>query len=530
MKKAYLFAVVLLVNVGFSMVASAQSQQEEMEFKVLDSKYITKDQIFKPVKEQLNAFDKVQKMNGLVLAKNIPELQQSVLKGDFSYRDLTLFYLSRIYKYDRENPKSLNSVISINPQAIQQAEKADELLKSWSDAQKKNLPYTVIGIPILLKDNIDVAGMITTGGAAVMMDNLVSKNAILVDQLLNENAVILGKANLSEWAYYFCGTCPSGYSAVGGQTLNPYGRKVIDTGGSSSGSAVAIAAQFAVAAIGTETAGSIISPASQNSLVGVKPGSGNTDPGIIPISSYLDKAGPITRTIIDNAIVSLATTGKGFFEDVEQLKQLSNQTVKDQRIGVYKKYLTNELYSNAIELMRENGAVIIELDDKEMNLPGFLSILNADMQKDLPVYFKNRAAKKYSTWDVSTVMIENRKDSLKMMPYGQRLFSNVANDTTSVENLMAIKTSLKEKALAYYQDDIEKYDLDALVSINNYDAAIAAVAKTTLLTVPMGYNEQGVPAGLTFISITGSEYKAYTIAAAYESLAKIRKSPAGYED
>ena len=151
--------------------------------------------------------------------------------------------------------------------------------------------------------------MATTAGAVALKDNT-TDDAFMVNQLKSKGALILGKANLSEWAYFFCGDCPSGYSAVGGQTLNPYGRRIFDTGGSSSGSAVSVAANFCAAAIGSETAGSILSPASQNSVVGLKPTIGLVSrSGIVPISSTLDTAGPITKTVRDNAIVLDAIYG-----------------------------------------------------------------------------------------------------------------------------------------------------------------------------------------------------------------------------
>jgi amidase len=529
MKLNFIITIVL-IGLSFCNLGIAQSQQPQMEYKVLDSRYISKEQIFAPIINELKLFDKYAVLKDQVLGKTIPELQNSVLSGDFTYRDLTLFYLSRIYQYDRENPKSLNSVISINPEAILQAERADSLLKNLRPAELSKLPFTVMGMPILLKDNIDVAGMPTTAGAAVMMDNVVEKNARFVNNLIDQNAVILGKTNLSEWAYYFCGSCPSGYSAVGGQTLNPYGRKVIDTGGSSSGSAVAIAAEFAVAAMGTETAGSIISPASQNSVVGVKPGGYLEDPGVIPISHHLDQVGPITRSVIDNAIFSKVSIANGFFAVDQDLGELSQQTLEGMRIGVYTKYLSNESYANAIQLMRENEAIIIELEEKEIPLPRFLTILNADMKTDLTKYFKSSASAGYKSWNISTVINENKKDSINLMPYGQRLFYNVEADATPSAELSRIKENLKNTAAAYYDDDIEKYDLDTIISINNYDAAIAAVAKYMLLTVPMGYNDNGVPFGMTFISSVGMEFKAYNIAAAYEKAASIRKRPVGYFD
>ena len=138
--------------------------------------------------------------------------------------------------------------------------------------------------------------MNTTAGALALAENQPSENAFIVERLLKHKALILGKVNLSEWAYYFCEGCPLGYSAVGGQTLNPYGRKEFETGGSSSGSGVAVAANYAVAASGTETAGSILSPSSKNSVVGLKPTVGLLSrSGIVPISSTLDTPGPMTQ-------------------------------------------------------------------------------------------------------------------------------------------------------------------------------------------------------------------------------------------
>src|SRR5690606_23680601 len=197
-----------------------------------------------------------------------------------------------------------NSVISLNPKVIEQAKQKDKEFKN------KRLKHPIFGMPILLKDNINTADMPTTAGAVVFQNNQ-TDDAFIVKQLKDKGALILGKANLSEWAYFFCGECPSGYSAIGGQTLNPYGRRVIDTGGSSSGSGVSVAANFCAAAIGSETAGSILSPASQNSVVGLKPTVGLLSrSGIVPISSTLDTPGPITKNVMDNAIVLDAMFGE----------------------------------------------------------------------------------------------------------------------------------------------------------------------------------------------------------------------------
>ena len=277
---------------------------EEREYKVLDSKVLDNDALWTPFAEALKDFSTADydRVKSLAFEKTIPEIQQSIIEGKLSHEELVLFYLYRIKKYDRENDLSLNSVIALNPTVLEEAIKMDH-------NKTKIDPYSMYGMPILLKDNIDAKGMPTTAGAVAFKDNN-ADDSFIVKRLKENGALILGKANLSEWAYFFCGDCPSGYSAVGGQTLNPYGRKKLDTGGSSSGSGVSMAANFAAAAIGTETSGSILSPSSANSVVGLKPTIGLLSrSGIVPISSTLDTPGPMTRSVVDNAILLNALTG-----------------------------------------------------------------------------------------------------------------------------------------------------------------------------------------------------------------------------
>ncbi|NRB84854.1 MAG: amidase, partial [Winogradskyella sp.] len=245
----------------------AISTKDFREFKVLDSKVLTKAEIWAEINPQMEDFTEsdYNAMKVWVMEEDIPALQGWINNGKYTIEELTKFYLYRIRKFDRENDLSLNSVISINPNVIKEARAMDEAEDDGTDRT-----HLIYGMPILLKDNINASGMVTTAGAVALKDN-VTDDAFIVKQLRSKGALILGKANLSEWAYFFCGDCPSGYSAVGGQTLNPYGRRIIDTGGSSSGSGVAASANFAAATIGTETSGSILSPASQNSVVGLKP-------------------------------------------------------------------------------------------------------------------------------------------------------------------------------------------------------------------------------------------------------------------
>ena len=448
---------------------------------------------------------------------------------------MVLFYLTRIKKYDRNNELSLNSVIALNPNVITEAKKLD-LAKKEIDS------YSIYGMPILLKDNINASGMPTTAGA-VAFENNKTEDAFITKQLKANGALILGKANLSEWAYFFCNDCPSGYSAIGGQTLNPYGRKIHDTGGSSSGSGVSMAANFAVAAVGSETSGSILSPSSSNSIVGLKPTIGLLSRGgIVPISSTLDTPGPMTRSVVDNAILLQAMTGLDSEDSkavslkapktdyVSALKNLNpTEYLKGIRLGYYNNY-KDTLYVTAVRELREAGAILVELERPDIDLPQFLRVLNLDMQKDLPDYITKYGSKELALKDLTEITAFNKEDSLIRMPYGQGLLYGVLADSASTEEFAAIKDTLERNGRQFFDEPIRSNNLDAVLSINNYMAGFAAVAKYPAITVPMGYKDTNEPMGLTFIAPTLSEAKLLEIAYAYEVISKKRKTPVDFKN
>lgn len=505
---------------------------EEREFKVLDSKYINKDSLWAPLKTELDSFSDVRynMLMPMIMDKTIPELQNSIKIGDFTYEDLVKFYLTRIYKFDRNNENSLNSVISLNPNIIEEARARD---KGYQQGKKH---HPIYGIPVLVKDNINTKGMPTTAGAAALQENSPG-DAFIIEKLKEQGALILGKANLSEWAYFFCGDCPSGYSAVGGQTLNPYGRKILDSGGSSSGSAVAVAANFAPVAIGSETSGSILSPASQNSLVGLKPTVGVLSRGgIIPISSTLDTPGPISKSVIDNAILFSAMTGKDTQDPASVANKnrkedfytgLGNVSLKGKRFGAIKSLMEDSLYVQAVADLREAGAEVIEYEAEEIELPNFIRLLNLDMKKDLPEYFENYGGEvEFSS--IQDVMDYNTEDTLLRSPYGQKLFQGIVDDSATPEEFTAIKDTLRTNGKRFFDVPMQKHNLDAILSINNYHAGFAAVAHYPAITVPMGYSENNAPKGLTIISKPFTEEALYKYALGYEQVSQRRKSPEIY--
>lgn len=512
---------------------SAISTKDFTEFKVLDSKYIDTSKLWEPFTKDLEDFTESNyiSLKPIILEKDIPSLQKEIQDGRLSYEMLTKFYLYRIRKFDRENDLSLNSVIALNPNVIAEAKQKD--LEFKNKKQKR----AIFGMPILLKDNIDAAGMPTTAGAVALKDNM-TKDAFIVTQLKNKGALILGKANLSEWAYFFCGDCPSGYSAMGGQTLNPYGRKIIDTGGSSSGSAVAVSANFCVAAIGSETAGSILSPASQNSVVGLKPTVGLLSrSGIVPISSTLDTPGPITKNVMDAAILMDALFGEdksdsksinaiwksGFYSENFKLENL-----KGKRFGAFKRLMEDSLYVKALSVLKRQGATIVEIEEEKVDLPDFIRLLNLDMQKDLSAYFSNFGNNDLMFASIDDIISFNRKDSLNIMPYGQKLFEGISADKATEQEFETIKSILKTNGQLFFDTPMKAHDLDGVLSINNEHAAEAAVAEYPAITVPMGYTATGEPEGLTFIALRLQEKLLLQWAYNYEQASKLRVAPINY--
>ena len=505
-------------------------QSKRMQFKLFQSKVIDMNEVFAPFKEDLAYFsvEDYNSLKPLVLEQDIPSLQKSIKAGKLNYEKLTLFYLYRIRKFESDSTLSLNSIIALNPNALKEARQRD---KNKDDVSE----YSIYGMPILLKDNINTKGMPTTAGALALENNKNTEDAFIVEKLKENGAIILGKVNLSEWAYFFCSGCPLGYSAVGGQTLNPYGRAEFETGGSSAGSGVTIAANFAVAAVGTETSGSITSPSSQNSVVGLKPTIGVLSrTGIVPISSTLDTPGPMTKSVVDNAIFMDAMSGYDKSDKASKeikdgyFKNGFRNQFKGLKLGALKPLLTDSIYALNIKKLRKAGAEIIEITPPQISFNGFLTLLNIDMKHDLPAYLANNADKAVNIKNVKDAVDFNLKDTLLRAPYGQQLFQGIVNDKTTLEELAIVKNNLKSEGEKYLKS-LQDENLDAILSINNYHSGIAAVSFHPTLTVPMGYKKSGEPVSLTLVGKTFSERKLLEIGYAFEQLTKARKIPENYQ-
>jgi amidase len=509
---------------AYDETAELEMQQEHknnrMQFELIQSKVLDKNEVYKPLYNEVSGFteERYQELKPLILEQDIPTIQKHIKDNSLTYEDLTLFYLKRIYKFELDSTKTLNAIIAFNKDVLNEARSKDK------DTSTNKHP--IYGMPILLKDNINTKGMATTAGAVVLRDNYTTEDAKLVKNLKANGALILGKLNLSEWAYYFCDGCPLGYSAVGGQTLNPYGRKVFETGGSSAGSGVATAANYAVATIGSETAGSIISPSSQNSVVGLKPTIGViSGDGIVPISHTLDTAGPMTKNVTDNAILLDAMTSTNYSTITEDTVTLASK-----KFGVYKRLLNDSIYKSTVEFLKEKGATIVELEEKELPLDGFLTLLNLEMKADVPAYLNSFASKDIKIQNLEDVMAFNQTDSVLNMPYIQELFDGIMADSTTTEEFEVIKSTLLSNGAEFFQNDIKTHKLDAILSINNSHSAYAAVGFHPCLALPMGYKDTGEPIALTFIGSPNTERELLKMGLAFETARPIRVLPKNYKD
>ena len=493
------------------------SENQKLRYKRIQSISTDKNKLINGLENEIEDFIKTKYdiLKLKIVEKSIPEIQLSIINKDFSYYDLALFYISRIYLIEFNKNTFLNSIISINKNVLDEAK--------LKDIQGNSDIYSIFGIPILLKDNIGFESLPTTAGAHSLQKNY-TKDAYIVEKLKEKGALILGKTNLSEWANYFCSGCPNGYTAMGGQTLNPYGRKKIDTGGSSSGSGAATTSNLTAVSLGSETSGSILSPSSASSLVGMKPTIGNVSrSGIIPISSTLDTAGPMTKNIIDNIIVYNAinefdSNDSYSKENLDiQISDVLNFNPSVQKIGYYSNFYKNDImYKDAIDFLIEKGIEMIQISAPKVNLSGFVKILDEDMRVDLKKYFLKYGNEDLNVNDIKSIIEYNNLDSIERSPYGQGIFKKIINDTMSKKDFLELKSRLMIEGNKFYNIPMDEYKLDAVLSVNNYHAGYAAVAHNPALTVPMGLRENNEPAGLTFIGKSNSEQVLYELGYYFE--------------
>ena len=254
------------------------------------------------------------------------------------------------------------------------------------------------------------------------------------------------------------------------------------------------------------------------------------------LSSTLDTPGPMTKNVIDNAILMDALIG--YDENDSASKKLNKQyiqgvkeaSVSGKRFGVIKAFLQDTLYQQATLDIEKAGGVLVEISPEQLQLPGFLTLLNIDMKNDLPAYLKANASANITITDIPSVVAFNKQDTLIHIPYGQQLFEGIVNDSTTADDFADIKRNLEETGRRYFDVSMDTHKLDAVLSINNFHAAYAAVAKYPALTVTTGYTDEGESKGLTFIGKPLSEKLLLQLASKYEEASKQRKLPALYAE
>jgi len=235
----------------------------------------------------------------------------------------------------------------------------------------------------------------------------------------------------------------------------------------------------------------------------------------------------MTKNVIDNAIMMDALIGYDENDnaskkiDKQYIQGVKEASISGKRFGVIKAFLQDTLYQQATLDIEKAGGVLVEITPEQLPLPGFLTLLNIDMKNDLPAYLKTNASANIMITDIASAVAFNKQDTLINVPYGQQLFEGIVNDSTTADAFIDIKRNLEETGRRYFDVSMDTHELDAVLSINNFHAAYAAVAKYPALTVPMG---------LTFIGKPLSEKLLLQLASKYEAVSKQRKLPQGYED
>lgn len=473
---------------------------------------ITRD--FSAFEESLASFtpERATEMDALLTGKTVLDIQVLLDDDQTSSEELVTYYVDRIQRYDVDK---LNSVIALNPDALDIARSLD------AERAEKGDRGQMHGIPVLLKDNIATGdGMTATAGAYAMKDWTPDRDAFLVTALRDNGAIILGKANLSEWANYMDLSMPSGFSVLGGQTRNPYGS--FEVWGSSSGSAVAAAADFAAVTVGSETQGSIVMPAGINSVVGLMPSRGLVSGDyVIPLMDWQDAPGPIGRTVTDVAVLLTAMTAPDPTNpETSDLTQtdftqfLTDDAMKGLRVGLVAE---DEALTQAFAAV---GIEVVQVDPKD--IPGPIDVrpaLEYGFQDSMNRFLAAVDAPVKTLADVVEV---NKQDLNNRAPYGQGYVEGSVNTKTTQDEYEQMKAEDSQGSVDAITAVFEKYGIDVLMSDVHQRYAPAGFP---VITVPAGYDENGQPLPVFFTALHLEEGKLLSVAYAFEQATKARVEP-----
>ncbi|MBV8718377.1 MAG: amidase [Chloroflexi bacterium] len=477
----------------------------------------------------------------------LDQLSARMASGELTARALAEAYLERIEAIDRNGP-ALRSVLEVNPDAREIADALDR------ERTQGHVRGPLHGMPVMVKDNIDTADrMQTTAGSLALLGAKVERDAPVVAKLRAAGAVLLGKTNLSEWANFRSSRSSSGWSGRGRQTRNPY---VLDRspGGSSSGSGVSVSANLCLAALGTETDGSIMSPSSNNGVVGIKPTVGLTSrQGVIPISHTQDTVGPHARTVADAAAVLSAIAESG----IDYRDYLDAGGLRDARIGVARKFHTgysehtDRVFEQAVEVLKRCGADVVD----EVQIPGQKAIrdnfedtelraerivMEFEFKAGIEAYLDSRP---FATVRCLADLIRfNEERAQEEMPYFRQELWEAAEKRGSLTD------ALYQRALEHnlqfargFEAFLKDQRFDALIAPTNSPAwtidlfdgdkflgsssSAAAVGGFPLVTVPAGLVSGLLPIGLTFMGPPRSEATLIKLAYAFEQAQPARRAP-----
>ncbi|MCM3240537.1 amidase family protein [Heyndrickxia oleronia] len=477
----------------------------------------------------------------IIEERTITQLQESMEKGELTSKELVMYYLYKIAKYDQDGPR-INSILEINPDAIFIAEGLDH------ERKMKGSRGVLHGIPILIKDNIETKdNMHTSAGTLALEQYVGKKDAFLVERLRHAGAVILGKANMTELANGMSSKMWAGYSSRGGQVVNPYGSEFF-VGGSSTGSAAAVASNFTAVAIGTETDGSILSPAVQHSVVGIKPTTGLISrTGIIPFTYSQDTAGPMARTVEDAAILLGMLTGvdsedpatyksEGMF-DGDYTHFLDEQGLKGTRIGVFTQvtedsFMPGEydeaLFQQAIQIMQSAGAkMIVDIDLPSLHREWSWSVNYYELKHSLE-NFLNHLPAHFPVHSIRELIEFNRESPERTLKYGQDKLEIRGELTNTLRESNYLLAKLED---LYYARDkgideaIETYQLDAILFPAYVGSTICAKAGYPSIALPAGFMENGRPFGITLASGAFKEGTLIKLGYAFEKAGGFRRRP-----
>lgn len=504
--------ILILAVVAFVVFRAFVNQFDQVRLqydKEVKSKH-KRDLDFTPY--DLDDFHDYEKIHGLVKSATIEEIQNHLSNESFTCVELCQYYLMRI-----KNNQTYNAVIQLNPNLLEEARQVDEKIKNGQTG-------ALFGVTVLVKDNISVVNMNTASGAYALKDLETKRDATIISSLKDQDALVMGKANLSEWSNFMSQPSSSGFSVLGGQTKNPYGK--YDVGGSSSGSSVATALNLSTIAIGTETSGSLIFPAGQNSVVALKPTMGLLSRDlIIPISEAQDTAGVISRHVVDlNQVFNLMVKkdkndeATHIVDDYEPHIDLRSDYLSDKRIGVIQTG-TDEMNS-LVEAFQALGVLVVEVElPSEAYTSDMMSVLKYGMKHDLNAFLSHE--------DVITSVkslddvIEFNQNDPSYMPFGQALLEGAS--AFESKDIQAIIDNNKFVTRQGIDQILEAYNLDALLSMSNQLSGVYAPAGYPAITLPAGYKSDGEPYGLTLVGSYLDDQKLINMAYAFEQNYNKRK-------